>query len=85
MICKKCGSDNVTVQKVEVIGRRKRGLVYWLLFGWVWDILLFIFLTIPFILMKLLFPKRAKKKMVTMAVCQNCGYSRKVKKGILGR
>ena len=78
MICKKCSSENVNIQKVSVTGKKRRGLIYWLFFGWLIDILLFIFAWIPLIIIKILFPKKAKTKIKTMAVCQSCGYSWKV-------
>lgn len=80
MNCKKCNSENVSIQKVSVTGKKRRGLMYWLLFGWLWDIILFLFAWILLLIIKILFPKKAKTKIHTMAVCQACGYSWKVKR-----
>lgn len=78
MNCKKCNSENVNVQKVTITKTKKKGLMYWLLFGWLIDVLLFLFWTIPFLLIKLLFPKKVKTKVYTAAVCQSCGHSWKL-------
>lgn len=78
MICRRCGSPNVHVQRVAVTTNRKRGCAYWLLFGWLIDILLWIFLTLPRLLIALFFPRRIQTKIHSEAVCQNCGYAWRV-------
>ena len=56
--------------------KRRHSLLYWLCFIWVFDLLLWIFLTIPRLIFALLRPKRYKTvtKHKTMCVCQSCGY-----------
>lgn len=77
MVCPKCGSENVTVQMVSEskLKDKHRGIFYWLCFGWLIDVFLWIFLTIPRLLIAMFGHK--KQKLVTkhksMAVCQNCG------------
>lgn len=78
MICKKCGSENVNIQKVSVTKRKRKGLGYWLLFGWLIDIVLWMCLTIPRLLIAMFVPKKTKTTVHTEAVCQDCGYSFKV-------
>lgn len=67
MICKKCGSKNVTVQTVSV--NKGRGCLTTLL--WIFcalTIVGLILLLIPII-------KKPKDKVKSYAVCQNCGYT----------
>lgn len=78
MKCKRCGSDHVTIQNVAKQVKKGRGCMYWLLGGWVIDILLWIFLTLPRLIWAIIRPKRTKSKIQTIAVCQNCGNSWKV-------
>lgn len=83
MKCKNCGSENVSVQMVSEseLKNKHHGVLYWLLIGWWWKPLLWIFLTIPMLIGTLFGHK--KQKLVTkhssMAVCQNCGYNWKIK------
>lgn len=76
MYCPKCSSDRVTVQAVnEITEKRKKGLVYWLLIGWWWEPLAWLFLTIPKIIIAIFGnKKKTKSVMKSYAVCQKCGY-----------
>lgn len=77
MTCSKCGSENVSIQMVQDMKLKKKhhGIFYWLFFGWLIDMMLWIFLTIPMLIIKIFRGK--KQKLVTkqrkMAICQNCG------------
>lgn len=79
MVCSKCGRENVNVQMVSEskLKTKHHGIIYWFCFGWLIDIMLWIFLTIPRLLIAMFMPRQ--QKMVTkhrsMAVCQNCGNS----------
>jgi len=77
MTCKKCGSNNVNVQMISEISRkkRKRGILYWLLGGWIAEIFLWLFLTLPMIIIKIFKPKKYESKITKQAVCQSCGHS----------
>ena len=75
MKCKKCGSENVQVQRVSVTTKKKKGLVYWLCFVWVIDILAFLFLTVPYLIVKIFKSKKIKTDMHSESVCQDCGYA----------
>lgn len=83
MVCKRCSSNNVNVQVTNQVELKKKGhgLLYWLFIGWWLEICLWIWLTLPRLLIALFFPQRVKtvNKTVTTAVCQNCGYSWEVK------
>lgn len=77
MTCKKCGSENVNVQMVsETKLKRKHSLIYWLFIGWWLNPLLWIFMTIPMLIIKIFRPKnyKTKTKHKSMFVCQGCGY-----------
>lgn len=81
MTCPKCGSENVSVQMVtEVKEKRKKGVLYWLLVGWWWEPLAWLFLTLPKLIIALF---GRKKKVVSktrkMAVCQSCGHTWEIK------
>ena len=78
MACPKCGSRNTNVQAVSIVKTKHHGLFYWLFFGWLIDLLLWIFLTIPRLLVALFGAKRIKTKVKSYAVCQSCGHHWKV-------
>ena len=78
MICKKCGSENVNVQAVSEIRNKHKGIIYWLFFGWLLEIFMWVFLTLPWLIVKIFSPKKYKSKITKQAVCQSCGYSWKV-------
>lgn len=69
MVCPKCGSNNVSVQKIAE--RKKRGC--FAVFLWILLCLLTFFLVI---LIPLLIRKGSK--ITTWAVCQNCGNTWKI-------
>ena len=78
MQCPKCKSNNVTTQIVsETQTKKKRSPLYWLLVGWWWEPMMWIFLTIPMLIYKIFRPRKYKTKTIhkTMAVCQGCGHS----------
>ena len=77
MKCKKCNSENISIQNVTTEVKKKRGWKYWLLFGWLIDLaswVLFFFIRIIYAI----FRKRTKLQNHKMAICQDCGYSWKV-------
>lgn len=82
MVCSKCGSENVTVQIVTEtqLKEKKHGILYWLFIGWWLKPLLWLFLTLPMIIIAIFKPKKYKTKSIhkNMAVCHNCGNSWKV-------
>lgn len=75
MSCPKCGSDNVNFQSVGITKTKSKGCIYWLLIGWWFELLMWFFLTLPMILIKLFGKTKVKTKVKTFAVCQNCGYT----------
>lgn len=74
MKCKKCGSDNVKVQAVTTLKNKHKGLIYWLLIGWWLECIMWLFFTLPWLIIKILKPNKYKSKIKSEAVCQDCGY-----------
>lgn len=78
MRCRRCGSENISVQMVSEnkLKSKHHSILYWLIIGWWLHPILWLFFTIPMIFGKLFGFK--KQKLVTkhksMAVCQECGY-----------
>ena len=80
MTCPKCKSENIQVQAVnEVKEKRKKGLLYWLFIGWWWELIAWLFLTLPKLIIAI-FGKHTKtvSKTVTYAVRQDCGHRWKI-------
>lgn len=79
MTCPKCGSDKVNIQIASEtkIKKKRRGLIYWLCFGWLLEMILWLFLTLPMLIIKIFKPKKYKAKTThkAMCVCQACGNS----------
>lgn len=80
MVCPKCGSENVNVQMVTETHLKKKGkgIVWWLTVGWWWwivEMFLWLFLTLPRLIVAIFKPKNHKIKTThkSMCVCQNCG------------
>lgn len=73
MKCPKCGSENVNVQAVTHVRDKKHGCVYWLLIGWWLELFMWIFLTLPWLIIKIFKPNKVNSKTHSEAVCQNCG------------
>lgn len=78
MKCSKCGSENVSVQAVTMVKNKKHGCLYWLLIGWWLEIFMWLFLTLPWIIIKIFKPNKVTSKMHSQAVCQNCGNTWKI-------
>ncbi|NFH69071.1 hypothetical protein FDC35_03965 [Clostridium botulinum] len=74
MKCKKCGSQNITVQAVTTLKNKHKGIMYWLFIGWWLEMMLWLFLTIPKLIFELFKPNKIKTKTHSEAVCQECGY-----------
>lgn len=94
MVCPKCGSEKVNVQREQTatiggahtFGKKSHGIMYFLFIGWwIWIFKICFFPIL--ILWRMLFGKRGKglntvtaQKVLnrTVAVCQDCGNSWKV-------
>ena len=79
MICPKCGSENVTVQIIteSELKKKRHSILYWICIGWWLQPIMWLFLTLPTLIIHIFKPKSYKitthsKK---MAVCNNCGKS----------
>lgn len=79
MYCPQCGNNNVTIQIVTEtkLKQKRHGLLYWLLIGWWLQPLLWIFLTLPMLILTIFKPKKYKavNHSRKIAVCQSCGNS----------
>ena len=55
MICPKCGSQNVAIQVVNEVKLKNahHGCLWWLIIGWWWIPIKWIFLTFPALLAKI--------------------------------
>lgn len=78
MMCPKCKSDNVNVQMVTTFKAKKKSLIYRLLIGWWLNILLWVFLTLPKLILAIFKKKKYVQKTEKQAVCQNCGHNWKL-------
>lgn len=78
MMCPKCKSENVNVQAVSMVKNKRKGILYWLLIGWWLELIMWIFLTLPWLVIKMFKPNKYKSKIVKQSICQSCGYSWKV-------
>lgn len=74
MQCPKCGSSNINVQAVTILKKKHHSIIYWLLIGWWLEAIMWLFLTLPWIIIKIIKPSRYKSKIKSEAVCQDCGY-----------
>ena len=79
MICPKCGKENVTISQVSNVKTKRKGILYWLLVGWWWEPLWWLFFTVPAVIVAIFTSKKTYTKIETHCVCQNCGYSWKIK------
>lgn len=75
MKCSKCGSENVNVQELTVFKNKKTGCLYWLIIGWWLEPIMWLFLTLPWLIVKVFKPKGIKSKIKKRAICQSCGNS----------
>lgn len=78
MRCRKCNGANVIVQAVTETKTKRRGIFYWIFFGWFIDVMLWIFLTLPRLIIALFRSRKVVSKTTTQAICQSCGYRWKV-------
>ncbi len=74
MSCPRCGSRNTNVQAVSITKTKHHGLIYWLFFGWLIDLMLWFFLFVPRLLVALFRSRRITTKVKSYAVCQSCGH-----------
>jgi len=74
MVCPKCKSENVSLQVIAVQRRKHHSIIYWIFIGWWLEMILWLFFTIPRLIVAIFRPKRMKTVEKAVAVCQNCGY-----------
>ena len=79
MVCPKCGSEDVSAQVVveTKLVDKHHGIIWWVCIGWWWVAFKWLFLTLPALIAKIIFPKRqkVKQKQKTVCVCQACGHT----------
>jgi hypothetical protein len=77
VVCPKCKSNNISFQAAVTEKQRARhSLLYWVFIGWWLHPLLWIFLTLPMLVWRLIAPNRKTQSVtVTNAVCQYCSYT----------
>lgn len=73
MICPKCKSDNVNIQAVSVMKNKNKGCMYWLIVGWWLQPILWLFFTLPMLIVGLFGRKKTQTKIHSEAICQSCG------------
>ena len=73
MKCQKCKSENVSVQAITTTKNKRHGAMYWLFIGWWLEPIMWIFLTIPWLIIKIFKPNKVSSKTHSEAVCQSCG------------
>lgn len=82
MVCKKCGSENVTVEVTTEtqLKEKKHGILYWICIGWWLKPILWFFLTLPMLIIAIFKPKKYKTETKTkkIAVCHSCGNTWKI-------
>lgn len=80
MKCKKCGSENVNIQKVSEVKTKRRSTayrVYWYTIGWVISLVTWLCFFLPRLIIRLIRGNKGKMvtKHKTLTVCQACGES----------
>lgn len=78
MKCSKCGSENVNIQAVTTTVKKHHSVLYWIFIGWWLEVIMWLFLTLPWLIIKIFKPNKTKDVTHSEAVCQNCGYRWKV-------
>lgn len=82
MVCPKCNSNNVTVQTNNQIYLKNvhHSIWWWIFVGSWWIPIKWLIFTVPALLVKLFSHKKQKaiNKIVSYAVCQDCGNTWKV-------
>ena len=80
--CPNCHKNNISVQVInETLSNTKhRSIIMWLLFWWWFELIMWLFLTIPRLLIAIFVPKSQKisNRQRKLGVCQDCGYSNNI-------
>lgn len=78
MVCKQCGGQNVNIQMTTKV-KKKRGNIFYWIFVKLWvELIMWFFLTLPWLIIKIFKPAKYKSKVEKYAVCQDCGHSWKI-------
>ncbi|MBQ3905767.1 MAG: hypothetical protein II743_03285 [Lachnospiraceae bacterium] len=83
MTCPKCGSAYVNVQMINEAKLRNvhHSIFWWIFVGWWWIPVKWLCFTVPALIFKIFGHKKQKivNNIKTVCVCQNCGYSWRIK------
>lgn len=75
--CPRCGGTMNFQATTYAKNSSRHGFLYWLLIGWWLHPILWILFALPMLIWRIISPNRKQKvKTTTVAVCQNCGYTR---------
>ncbi len=75
-VCPRCGGVMNFQASSFAKNKSRHGCFYWLIIGWWLHPLLWIFLTLPMLIWRIIAPNRKQRIVtVTVAVCQHCGYT----------
>ena len=80
-VCPKCGSNKINYQLVSNTRTKNRSIGWWIYFviiGWFIELMMWLFATIPMLLIRIFHKGKIETKSETMAICQNCGNTWKV-------
>lgn len=84
MVCPKCNGESISIQIVNEaeLVTKHHGIIWWILIGFWWIPMKWLFLTIPALIFKIFgIGKRHKIKNIEhkKCVCQSCGYTWEIK------
>lgn len=76
--CPRCGGTNITVQLVTdtKLVNKHHGVIWWLLCGWWWIPIKWLFFTLPALIFKIFGGKKQKieQRHHSEFICQSCGF-----------
>lgn len=76
MKCPRCGSENINANVInEVREKKNHGCLWWVLIGWWWRLIWFIFFGMWYLLYRAIKGSTTiVSEQKTICVCQNCGH-----------
>jgi hypothetical protein len=82
LICPKCKSTDITVQAIADTHTKNHSVFWWiyfLLIGWVVEVLMWLFATLPMLLIRIFHHRGVETTVQKVAICQQCGHQWKVR------
>ena len=83
MLCPLCKSRDISVQVIADTHTKSRSALWWLYFlliGWVIEVLMWLFVTLPMLLIRIFHQRPVETTIQKVAVCQHCGHQWKLKR-----